>query len=218
MKIYENGKNWVIEDQLNPSLVSEISNILEKNHNQLFKDKEGYSTQGKNAEQYWIINSQKKFCTNNNEFYEFVEKYQNQILSRVNKSGLLDEETKNLMSLKCNDSWTVIAEEHSYHTIHHHNGYGYGISTVLYINVPDTNVEDEQDNNIFFAMNCGVKPRFYLNQPSCLTINPEVGKLLIFPDWILHGTYPQTKGIRQTFNMDFRIDIKEEKSKSIKYF
>jgi len=218
MLFYENGKNWIIEDQLNPALVSEISNILEKNHNQLFKDKKGYSTTGKNAEQYWLINTRRKLQINDNKFYEFVEEYQNQILSRVKRSGLLNKKSEDSISLEYKDSWTVISEEHSYHTIHHHNGHNYGVSTVLYINVPDTNIEDEPDNNIFFAMNCDQKLEFYVNQLPYITINPEVGKLLIFPDWIPHGTYPQTKGIRQTFNIDFEYVIKKEKLKSIKYF
>ena len=53
---------------------------------------------------------------------------------------------------------------------------------------------------------------------SYLHINPEVGKLLIFPDWILHGTYPQTKGIRQSFNIDYALDtIKEDKLEKLSY-
>jgi len=218
MRIYENGKNWIIEDQLNPALVSEISNILEKNHNKLPKNKKSFSTKGKNAEQYWLIDIGKNFQINDNEFYEFVEKYQNQILSRVKKSNLLDEKIQDTISLEYRDSWTVIAEEHSYHAVHHHHGYGNSISTALYINVPCTNIENEFENNIFFIMNSDPKTKFYTNQPPYITINPEVGKLLIFPDWILHGTYPQTKGIRQTFNIDFEYVSKKEKSKSIKYF
>lgn len=31
MKVYENGKNWIIEDQLDCNLVKEISEILKEN-------------------------------------------------------------------------------------------------------------------------------------------------------------------------------------------
>ena len=36
----------------------------------------------------------------------------------------------------------------------------------------------------------------------------QKSETLIFSNWIPHGTYPQTKGIRQTFNANFYM-IKE---------
>ena len=50
-----------------------------------------------------------------------------------------------------------------------------------------------------------------------MTINPEVGKLLIFPDWVLHGTYPQTKGTRQTLNVDYKLTFEENKKNKFNY-
>jgi len=44
--------------------------------------------------------------------------------------------------------------------------------------------------------------------PSFLHIDPKPGKILIFPHHVPHGTYPQTKGIRQTFNMDYMFEYK----------
>jgi hypothetical protein len=65
MRIYENGSNWAIEDQLNEKLVEKINNLIDENLNGLLKLKEGYSTTGKNAEQYWLIK--------NNDYY-FIHK------------------------------------------------------------------------------------------------------------------------------------------------
>ena len=101
------------------------------------------------------------------------------------------------------NAWSVIGEENSYHTIHSHNeGIFDGISTLVYLEVPETNVKDEAENDIFLVTRVGSGNPFYYKIPPYSSINPEVGKLLIFPDWVLHGTYPQTKGIRQTFNID----------------
>ena len=55
MKIYENRNNWIIEDQLENKLLEKITNNINENLNNLLKLKEGYSTTGKNAEQYWFI-------------------------------------------------------------------------------------------------------------------------------------------------------------------
>lgn len=57
----------------------------------------------------------------------------------------------------------------------------------------------------------------YNNRPKLIDINPEVGKLLIFPSWIIHGTCPQTKGTRQTFNLDFTFFNKEYNKNKINY-
>ena len=34
---------------------------------------------------------------------------------------------------------------------------------------------------------------------------PKVGDILIFPNWVYHGTEPQAIGLRQTLNLDFEI-------------
>ena len=104
--------------------------------------------------------------------------------------------------------------------MHCHNRGGLdGISTLVYLEVPETNVEDEPENNIFLATHVGAENPYYYENDRVLEINPEVGKLLIFPHWVPHGTYPQTKGIRQTFNIDYKITTsnKKDKSKSFTY-
>jgi hypothetical protein len=218
MRVYQNRDCWIIEDYLDVNLVEKIKLIIQENLDNLYKNKEGYSTTGKNAEQYWLINKLDNFFTNDSRFYEFESEYKNQIINRIKAADLFDKKRKENIDLKHINAWSVIGEENSYHTIHCHNeGTFDGISTLVYLEVPETNVEDEPENNLFLATHVGPKnPYYYENTPS-LNINPEVGKLLIFPDWVLHGTYPQTKGIRQTFNIDYRIVQKEKKSNSLNY-
>ena len=60
MKIAEYGNNWLIEDQLDNELLNDIKNFFDKHLEFLHKDKEGYSTTGDNAEQYWIKKKGKK--------------------------------------------------------------------------------------------------------------------------------------------------------------
>lgn len=206
MRLFVNKSCWVINDYLDSSLVEVIKIIIQENLNNLSKNKEGYSTKGKNAEQYWLINQKDNFFVNDPRFYEFEKEYKNQISNRIKAADLFDEKRREDINLNCINSWSVIGEENSYHTMHCHNeGIFDGISTLVYLEVPETNIEDEPENNIFLATHVGPKNPYYYENTPTLSINPEVGKLLIFPDWVLHGTYPQTKGIRQTFNIDYRI-------------
>ena len=218
MRIYENGKNWVIEDQLNEKLVEKINNLIDENLNNLLKLKKGYSTTGKNAEQYWLIKLN-DFYFKNKTFDDIKIEYKSQILNRLKKSNLLDEKIQENISLENSNCWSVIGEENSYHTPHSHNDKEtIAVSTVLYLKVPQTNVENEPENNLFLFMNADANNNFYYKNNRIININPIVGKLLIFPDWIIHGTCPQSKGIRQTFNIDYLlVPLEEKNKKNLKY-
>jgi hypothetical protein len=211
MKVFQDKECWFIEDYLDDSIIEEIRTIIQENLNNLYKNKEGYSTTGKNAEQYWLIHQKDDFFVQDSRFYDFEKKYKNQILNRIKAADLFDERNKEDIDLKHINAWSVIGEENSYHTIHCHNeGIFDGISTLVYLEVPETNVKDEPENDIFLVTRVGSGNPFYYKIPPYSSINPEVGKLLIFPDWVLHGTYPQTKGIRQTFNIDYRLILKQK--------
>jgi hypothetical protein len=217
MKIYENGSNWVIEDQLDNKLVEKITNNINENLNNLLKFKEGLSTTGKNVEQYWLIKLDSNFYFKNKDFEDIKKKYKDNVLNRLKKSNLLNEKIKNI-DIVGGNTWSVIGEENSFHTTHSHNTIGInGVSTVLYLNVPESNVETSPENNLFLILNSGPNNRFYHSNPKVIQINPKIGKLLIFPNWIIHGTYPQTKGIRQTFNIDYQFTFEEKNKKNLKY-
>lgn len=218
MNVYQNECCWIIEDYLDINLVEKIKQIIQENLDNLYKKKEGYSTKGANVEQYFLTNSKNNFSINDSRFYEFEGEYRNQVFNRIKASDLFDKRREERTNLVPTGAWSVIGEENSYHMVHcHGEGNFDGISTLLYLEVPDTNIEDEPENNIFLITNIGPKNPYYHKNSPCQEINPEVGKLLIFPSWVLHGTYPQTKGIRQTFNIDYRIRLEEEKSKSLNY-
>ena len=217
MKIYDNGTNWILEDQLDGKLVEKITNNINENLNNLLKLKEGYSTTGENAEQYWLIKKTSNFYFKNKDFEDIKKEYKDNILSRLKKSNLLNEKIKNLNIID-RSSWSVIGEENSFHTAHSHNDAVFdGISAILYLNVPKSNVENSCKNNLFLIMNSDPNSGLYNFNSNIVDINPEVGKLLIFPSWIIHGTYPQSKGIRQTFNVDYQFTFGEKNKKTFKY-
>ena len=218
MKIYENYSNWVIEDQLNEDLVKKINNLIDQNLNKFLKLKEGYSTKGKNAEQYWLIKDDYYF--KNKDFEDIKIECKSQILNRLKKSNLLNKKIQEKIDIENNSCWSVLGEENSYHTVHSHKSDcvdNNGISVIVYLKVPQTNVENEPENNLFLLMNADANNTLYHNNPKIININPSIGKLLIFPVWVIHGTYPQSKGIRQTFNINYRITEKIIKNINLNY-
>ncbi len=213
MNIYENGENWIIEDYLNLKLINEIKLLISDNLNKFLELKKNYSTTGKNAKQYWLISRKNSYYFENLNFESIKKNYKNEILFRLKKSNLFHEKNLKIVNIEYNNCWTVIGQENTYHTVHNHNcQHINGISTILYLNVPETNLETDPENKLFLLMNCNPKNSYYYTNPSIININPEVGKLLIFPDWINHGTYPQTKGIRQTFNIDYYLTFEKDKN------
>ena len=211
MNIVEYGNNWFIEDQLDDELLSDIKIFFDKHLDYLYKDKEGYSTTGDNAEQYWLNKKgEKPFYYKNKEYEDIERKFREGIYGRLKAASLLNSDD---VQLRQGTAWMVIGEEGSYHTIHTHRaGLNGGVSVVLYLNVPESE-EKNRSNDIFLVLHTDPAIPF-LNKlcASACHITPEVGKVLIFPYHIPHGTYPQTKGIRQTFNVDYEFRTKSKSS------
>ena len=208
MKIIEYGNNWFIEDQLDNELLNDIKCFFDKNLEFLYADKEDYSTQGENSEQYWIEKrGNKPFYYKNKEYENIERRFREGIYGRLKAASLLKTDDTQLQQ---STAWTVIGEEGSYHNIHiHREGRMEGISAVLYLNIPDS---EDRSNSIFLVLHTDPSNKFFKQGcPSIYHIHPEVGKVLIFPFHIPHGTYPQTKGIRQTFNIDYNF-LEESKS------
>tara|TARA_A100001201_G_scaffold116041_1_gene99688 strand:- start:211 stop:861 length:651 start_codon:yes stop_codon:yes gene_type:complete len=210
MDVIEYGNNWFIEDQLDNELLNDIKNFFDKNLEFLYNDKEGYSTTGHNAEQYWIKKKgNNEFLYKNKEYEDIERRFREGIHGRLKAASFLKT---NNTQLNQGTAWTVIGEEGSYHTMHTHgDGFIDGISVVLYLNVPDSEDSKDSSNSICLVLHTDPSSNF-LNKscPSVYHIKPEVGKVLIFPYNIPHGTYPQTKGIRQTFNIDYWFSTKSE--------
>lgn len=144
MNVYQNGQNWVIEEKIDLNLVEKILSLIDENLHNLLKDKNGYSTKGENADQYWLNDGSFQF--NNKKFEEIKTQYKKEIITKLEKSTLLNTKIFNCINLKDSSCWSVIGEENSYHAIHCHNvnklGVN-GISTVLYLKVPQKNSQKD---------------------------------------------------------------------------
>ncbi len=208
LKLYCNRDTWVIQHYLDEDLLKKIKTFIQDNLDEFIEDTEGYSTTGIDSRQYWLINKKRNAFYEHPKFHEIMDEFTLKILNRIKKTGLFVKEGEENIKLCPLSAWSVIGEEGSYHRCHDHGGDIHGISTLLYLEVPENNKESEPENSLYMITHVGPRSHMIKNTSYSLEINPEVGKLLIFPNWIPHGTYPQTKGIRQTFNANFYM-IKE---------
>ena len=214
MKIFGLGDNWLIEDQLNNELLNDFKYFFDKNLEFLYCDKEGYGLKGNNK-LYWIEKrGEKPFFYKNKEYEDIERRYRKEIHKRLKAASFLRTDDT---QLNHNTAWTILGEEGSYHRVHvHGTGLIGAISTVLYLDVPESE-ESSGDNSIFLVLNISRRNSFLKNDmPDIVHVNPKPGTLLIFPSHIPHGTYPQKKGIRHNFNVDYTFCM--ESKSTINYF
>jgi len=198
MNVIEYGTSWLIEDQLDSNLVDEIKNFFDNNLDGLYQQTDGYSTKG-NSKQYWLYGDGVSQY-DKKQFNILEKKFTKNIFQRLNKISILKKD----IILEHNSSWTAIGREGAYDAIHNH-GHGdiEGLSCVLYLNVPES---CDGENNIFLVLHTDPTNKYISNScPSIYQIKPKIGTLLIFPPHIPHGTFPQSKGVRQTFNVNYNL-------------
>jgi hypothetical protein len=122
-----------------------------------------------------------------------------------------------------NDMWSIHSYEGDYNPLHDHGGKTpLGLSSILYLKVPPVIAEKEpvphggSPKLSMASGNCdgftqfvwgatGMRDFSLLRPPSQQYVKPEVGKFLVFPNWLLHRVEPFFgEGERRTlsFNMD----------------
>jgi len=141
---------------------------------------ERYSTRGLNAKQYDLYDYKDSLSV-------IVDQIKIELKKIFNKSFY------NLVA-----AWTVYGEENCYHIAHRHNENSNHISSVLYLSVPD-NTNLHQSGNFYYFMKDKQNNLLYNH------LTPKLGDLYLMPIDMFHGTYPQSKGLRQTLNLDFEI-------------
>ena len=206
VNLYENRSNWIVECDLDDEFVDELQEFLEKNINSFRKEEDlsKLSTTGKGSEQYFV----KDHAGDQKTYQKITKELDNKILNLLKKTELLKDD----MYVTPKNSWTIIGKENGYHTIHcHTEGSVFGISCVIYTRVEYEEVV-EREGDIYFVMNadCSSSHTFHTKK-QCEIFTPTKNKMLLFPGWLLHGTYPQPKGIRQTFNYEFELVPKQFK-------
>ena len=171
--------DWFIIDNI---AIKDVANMVKKGiKTTLPISLRSRSTTGGRAKQYELF----KYFKNNSALNKLKER----ILANINKSLQLQ-----VSDLKLVSAWTVLGYKNSYHTLHRHNTKQNHISCVLYLSVP--NSKSKKDGSLFYVYNRDQEINYGIHKP-------RAGELVIFPIWLWHGTYPQSKGLRQTLNLEF---------------
>ena len=180
--IIKNHKDWIIKTKVS----QEILEIFKNNVDNLVSNLnpinlEDRSPRGKLSKQYDLMKSDTSIL--NKHVIPFLQNH----LGNFNFTNV--------------GAWTVYGEEYGYHILHKHNEENEGdICTVTYLSVPESTFDFFGD--IFFVL------RDLDNKLKVERMSPEIGDMFIFPCHLLHGTTPQSKGIRQTLNLDYKPILK----------
>ena len=127
-----------------------------------------------------------------------------------------------------NDMWSVHSYQGDYNPLHDHGGNTFlGLSSILYLKVPPVIAEKEAvphggSPHLHMASgNCdgftqlvwgatGMRDFSLLRPPTQQYIKPEVGKLLVFPNWLLHRVEPFFgEGERRTLSCNMDVVFNE---------
>jgi len=201
---YEN--NWIIEtDTKNNNFISSVNKFIDENLNKFICDRENKSTMGEKSKQYFIHDFNINSFSENTDFKNIINVVGNKVSESLYSSCILKKNYK-LIFKNC---WAVDGRGGGYHALHNHGHNPFGISTVLYTKVPNLNKVfrkfEESSGYAYFILNANFSSDLYNHSENVINICPEEGKLLIFPNWILHGTYPQTNELRRSLNINFEL-------------
>jgi hypothetical protein len=125
-----------------------------------------------------------------------------------------------------NDMWSVHSYEGDYNPLHDHGANTVlGLSSILYLKVPTTisekqSIEYGRAPRLNMATgNCdgftqfiwgatGILDFTLLRPPTQQYVKPEAGKLLIFPNWLLHRVEPfYGEGERRTLSCNLDVEF-----------
>ena len=140
----------------------------------------------------------------------FVEKKLSNELIKNIKNYLKDSEINNIREIKIINLWVVKQLKNEYNPIHYHNGQ---LSGVGYLKIPKNMNQNEMVRNKKIKTNGTVDfingQRGFLSK-SIYNLNPKVGDLLLFPNYLMHTAYPfNVDEERRSFSFNVKITFKK---------
>ena len=122
------------------------------------------------------------------------------------KNYLKMSEIKNIKSVKIINLWVVRQFKNEYNPIHYHDGQ---LSGVGYLKIPKKMNQNKLVNNKKFKTNGTIDfingQKNFLSK-SIYNLNPKLGDLLIFPNYLMHTAYPfNIDGERRSFSFNAKV-------------
>ena len=196
MKTFRTFGPTIGKGKLSRKFIDMINSQIEKNP---LSEKNDYSS--KLASQ--IKNEMKLSST-------FVKKNLSKELIKNIKSYLKDSEIGKIKEIKIINLWIVKQLKNEYNPIHYHDGQ---LSGVGYLKIPKNMNQNNKVKNKTLKTNGTID--FINGQKSFLSksiynLNPNVGDLVLFPNYLMHTAYPfNIDGERRSFSFNVKIKFKK---------
>ena len=140
----------------------------------------------------------------------FIKKNLSKELIKNIKSYLDKSDVKKIKEIKIIDLWVVRQLKNEYNPIHYHEGQ---LSGVGYLKIPKNMNQNKMVNYKKFKTNGTIdfiNGQKNLLSKSIYNLNPKLGDLLIFPNYLMHTVYPfNVDGEKRSFSFNAKIIFKK---------
>jgi len=139
----------------------------------------------------------------------FIEKNLSKELIKNIKNYLKASEIEKIKEIKIINLWVVKQLKNEYNPIHYHNGQ---LSGVGYLKIPKNMNQNKTIKNKKVRTNGTIDfingQRSFLSK-SIYNLNPKVGDLLLFPNYLMHTAYPfNIDAERRSFHLTLKFYLK----------
>ena len=140
----------------------------------------------------------------------FIKKNLSKELIRNIKKYLEVSGVPKIKEVKIINLWVVRQFKNEYNPIHYHNGQ---LSGVGYLKIPKNMNQNKVIKNKKVKTNGTIDfingQKNFLSK-SIYNLNPKIGDLLIFPNYLMHAAYPfNVDGERRSFSFNAKITFKK---------
>jgi len=140
----------------------------------------------------------------------FIKKNLLKELKKNIKEYLIKSEVSSIKDIQIINVWVIKQFKNEYNPIHYHEGQ---VSGVGYLRIPKNMNQNKMVANKKIKTNGTID--FVNGQKNFLcksiyNLNPKVGDLLIFPNYLMHSAYPfNVDGERRSFSFNAKISFKK---------
>ena len=184
------------KSKLSKKIITSLNNYVENSH---ISKKNDYSS--KLASQ---IKSEIKISNS------FIKKTLSKELIKNIKIYLNKSDIKKIKEIKIINLWVVRQLKNEYNPIHYHEGQ---LSGVGYLRIPKDMNQNKLVKNKKFKTNGTIdfiNGQTHFLSKSIYNLNPKLGDLLIFPNYLMHTAYPfNVDGERRSFSFNAKILFKK---------
>jgi len=141
---------------------------------------------------------------------KIVDKSLSKELTKNIKEYLKKSDVKKVKKIRIINLWVVRQFKNEYNPIHYHEGQ---LSGVGYLKIPKNMNQNKLVKNKNFKTNGTIDfingQKNFLSK-SIYNLNPKLGDLLIFPNYLMHTAYPfNIDGERRSFSFNAMISFKK---------